>query len=222
MNEQKITPINNYRDKIQKVEPRPLTEIEQRRKDAIMQLVQFRGEVPSKNTINALPELKEGEIFWVTSDNKAYVVAEKDKKKIVIKALDENASISTGLTIYEMNKKIVSKEPLLNWEDENFILELKENFRKWIEDDINDNRYFLLYGRDLHYITLFDLNDYRCGATDFLSIMKDTLKDVGEVISFDFNSNDNKEVCIEIWVRTPDSAAELLYLFPYDRGVIKI
>lgn len=217
--------IDFERAKQKKESPVVNSELNERRREAIKQLPRYRGEVPSKNTIRGLPDVKVGEIFWVESDNKAYLVAEKDRKKMTIKALDETATISTGVTIYEMNKRLVSKEPLFNWDDEEVVGKLKERLWEWFNEDTSD-RFYMMYGRDLHYVTLFEVESrltQKNGliAENELDLLDEMLQPVGNLISMDFNTSDG-EMAIEIWVRTKDSDAELLYLFPYDKGVVKI
>lgn len=194
--------------------------LQERRLEAVKKLPRFRGEVPSKNVIRNLPEVTAGEIFWVTGDNKAYLVAEKDGRKLTIKALDETATISTGMTIFEMNKSIVSKEPIFDWENTEDLFTLSNRIKEWFNDPEIKDQFFLLYGRDIHYVSLINfesgvMND------DGLAIINETLSAVGDLISMDFNTSDG-EYSIEIWIRTANSKAELLYLFPYDKGVISL
>lgn len=196
-------------------EPQVDEELLARKKEAIKQLPKFRGEVYSKNNIRSLPDTNTGDIFWVESDNMAYIVADKDKKKITIKALDETATISTGMTIFEMNKKIISREPLFDFEDEAAVKELKDKFLTWINE--KQDTYFLAYGRDIHYVSLFEVDCY--AEDDAFDIFIETIGNVGKLISMDF---DEYEASIEIWIRTADSRAELMYLFPYDQGIIKL
>jgi hypothetical protein len=47
----------------------------------------------------------------------------------------------------------------------------------------------------------------------------DLIKDIGDLISMDFNTEDGAS-CIEIWIRTRNSDAELLYLMPYDAALV--
>lgn len=191
-----------------------------KKKEALKKLVQFRGEVPSKNTIRGLPDLKVNEIFWVEMDHKAYVVAAVNKKKVTLKALDETASISTGLTIFDMNKGIVSKEPLFDFSDAAAVDTLNRRICEFFLDDAPANTY-LLYGRDIHYVSVLTKKDHSRMTADAVKDIIDSLKNIGDLISMDFNCGDG-EKSIEIWVRTSDSPAELLYLFPYDNGVIEI
>lgn len=200
-----------------------MTEREKKLKGQLSLLPQYRGEVLSKNNIRQLPNLKRGEIFWVSMDKGAYVVADinLDKNKhtrVLIKKLDETATISTGMTIFDMNKGIVAKEPLLDWEDKENIAKLAERLCEWFSED--GDAFYLMYGRDIHYVTLF--NSYTTRPKDnFLYELKGILSEVGDIISLDFDCIEGGH-CVEIWVRTPDSPAELLYLMPFDKGVIEI
>lgn len=205
------------------VKPVETTDREKKLKGQLSLLPQYRGEVGSKNNIRMLPGLKRGEIFWVNMDHGAYVVADVDKDKkghtrVVIKKLDETATISTGMTIYDMNKGIIAKEPLLDWEDKENIEKLAKRFCEWFSED--GDAFYLMYGRDIHYVTLF--NSYTTRPKDnFLYELKGILAEVGDIISLDFDNIEGAH-SVEIWVRTPDSPAELLYLMPFDKGVIEI
>lgn len=205
------------------VKPTISSEHEQKLKTQLSLLPQYRGEVSSKNNIRMLPDLKRGEIFWVTLDHCPYAVADVDidkkgKTRVVIKRLDETATISTGMTLFDMNKGIVSKEPLLDWNDKENIEGLAQRFCEWFNED--GDSFYLLYGRDIHYVTLF--NAYTTRPKDnFLYELKGILGEVGDIISIDFDTVEGNH-CVEIWVRMPNSPAELLYLMPYDKGVIEI
>lgn len=203
----------------------PPTEREKKLKSQLSLLPQYRGEVISKNNIRMLPNLRRGEIFWVNMDHGAYVVASVDldkdgRTRVVIKKLDETATISTGMTIFDMNKGIIAKESLLDWEDKDNIEKLRLRLRDWFSED--GDSFYLLYGRDIHYVTVFNSMTFRA-KDNFLFELKGILGEVGDIISLDFdNLGDETQHCVEIWVRTPDSPAELLYLMPYDKGVIEI
>lgn len=186
-------------------------------KEAIKKLPGYRGDVPSKNTIRGLPDLKPGQIFWVEMDKKAYVVAALNGKKVTIKALDETASVSTNMTIYDMNKSIVSKEPLYDLEEDPD--NLADRVAAWFNEDCPPNTYYLLYGRDIHYVTLIKTPDGMATNPSTFNQLVDLIKDIGDLISMDFNTEDGAS-CIEIWIRTRNSDAELLYLMPYDAALV--
>lgn len=197
---------------------KPESDLNSRRKAAVEKLPGYVGEVNSKNMIRKMPNVNPGEIYWVTMDNKPYLVAEKEGKKIIIKTLDESASISTGMTIYEMNKSIISKEPLFDWQDAEATKKLSQRVKTFFTEDTNNN-YYLMYGRNLHYVTLFTTDSK--GYDTAIDVIKDCLSAIGNLISMDFNTSDG-EPSIEIWIRTAHSDAELLYLFPYDKGIVTI
>lgn len=217
--------IIQFPDSLEKeaTEPVEKNEREEHLKARLKLLPQFRGEVTSKNNIRLLPDLKKGEIFWVGLDHAAYTVAaiNYDKKtgtRVIIKKLDETATISTGLTIFDLNQSIISKEPLFDWSNTEEVEKLEIRLQDWFAED--GDSFYLLYGRGIHYVTLF--NCYlKHNLEGVLQTLKETLSAIGDVISIDFDTSAEQH-SVEIWVRTKDSPAELLYLMPFDRGVIEI
>lgn len=196
----------------------------EKRKAAISKLSQYHGEVISKNNIRSLPNTEVGDIYWVEMDNKAYIVAEKDKKKIKIQGLDETASISTGIPMIEVQRQLMSKEEPIDWNDKELEKILKERIVNWL-NKATYNDCYLLYSRELHYITLFkqgghqEFFPYTIKSADTIF---NTLKEIGDVLFIEFDDGGDTEAKVEIWIRTKDSKAELFYLFPYDRGVIEL
>lgn len=183
--------------------------------ERIKELPQYRGEVITKNNIRNLKEVSKGEIFWVSSENKAYVVSDKDKKKIELKALDETATISTGLTIYDMNKAIVSKEPTLDLSKGTVMNKLIDGLMDWFGKRLAT--YYLAYGRDVHYVTMFKNSASNSFNEASAQLVVDTIAAVGDIISMDYEDDR-----IEIWIRTKDSKAELIYIMPYDDGLVRL
>lgn len=183
--------------------------------ERIKELPQYRGEVITKNNIRNLKEVSKGEIFWVSSENKAYVVSDKDKKKIELKALDETATISTGLTIYDMNKAIVSKEPTLDLSKGTVMNKLIDGLMDWFGKRLAT--YYLAYGRDVHYVTMFKNSASNSFNEASAQLVVDTIAAVGDIISMDYEDDR-----IEVWIRTKDSKAELIYIMPYDDGLVKL
>lgn len=191
----------------------------ERKKEAIKQLPKYRGEVPSKNAIRKLPNVNIGEIFWVDMDDKPYIVSDISPDRLItIQALDETATISTGMTVYDLNKKLVSQEPLFNWNDKTAVEGLNEKLQKWFEEETQDT-YYLLYGRNIHYVTLIKKN--KENPDNLFKNLKEMIEEFSELISIDIDETD-EEKKVEIWVRTEFEKAELLYLFPYDSGLVEI
>ena len=199
--------------------------VRERRKEAVQALPQYMGEVSSKNQLRRMSGLAVGQIYWVSLDEEAWVVAEMNETESTLRKLDENASISTGLSIYDMNKTMVAQEPLFDFSDKDAINKLTDDVLNWFKT--TGAEYFLMYGRTLHYFTLFKREDdggcafERDGecAEAFL-VLIEMIETVGDLISIDFNTIES-EKCLEIWIRTDKSLAEQLYLFPYDLGVVR-
>ena len=187
-----------------------------RKKEAISKLPNYRGEIPSKNAIRRLPDVKQGEIFWIEMEEKPYIVSEKDNNRVTIKALDETATISTGMTIYDLNHDLVAKEPLFDWNDDVAVKELEEKLKDWFYEKTTDI-YYLFYGRLIHYVTLVKKSNIHA---NLLEVLKEMIEQFAKLISIDvINDGEPK---LEIWVRTPNNDAELLYFFPYDKGLVDI
>ena len=192
-----------------------LNDLVEKRREAIKQLPQYRGEVQSKNQIRQLPEVAVGEIFWADMDGCAYIVADKDGHKLTIKALDENASISTGISVFELNKQLVEKEPIIELTEEN-VNTLKSELKRWFNNAVLSNKYFLMYGREIHYVTLFK----HSGKEVAIDSILETILEVGDLISIDYNTEGDEQSVVEIWMRTKEEKATLLYIIPYDRGIV--
>jgi len=188
-------------------------EIKQSKIEKLSKLPQYAGEVQSKTSLRKLPNLKKGDIFWINMDHMAYVVTDLDKKKgkCEIKSLDENATISTGLTYMQLNKQMSRKEPLLIF-DEAINIKIEE----WFEN--NEGDYFLLYGRDMHYFTFFHRTRPEADRKgfNFIEMFKALLPLPIVSIDFDTIKGGNN---IEIWVRD-EKEDYMLYLFNYNNGVV--
>jgi hypothetical protein len=180
--------------------------------DGVKKLPRFVGDVASKNTIRGLPNNKVGDIFWSELDDCAWVIGSKEKDRIVLHKLDETASISTGMSIYDMTKAISSRETLFNWEDKEAVDKLTIRYLEW-KKNIPD-KFFLLFGIDLGYVTLFENVE-----GGLLGGIKEAVGSIGELISLDFE-DDKKQ--IEVWVRTRSDPAALLYLTAFDKGLWKV
>ncbi len=194
----------------------PETTLVKRRKEAIQKLPKFKNCVSSKSAIRKMPDVKIGDIFWAELDEKAYVVSDiDDMKHLVLRPLDETASVSLGMTIYEMNKNAASKEPLLDWASPKAVTRAANELEEFFEK--TQNTYYLLYGREIHYVTLLQREN---GRVIDLNGLISLIKGIAHVISIDFDRNEKGAV--EIWLRTLEEKATLLYLMPFDEGLVKI
>ena len=118
----------------------------------------------------------------------------------------EGSGINMGL--YDMNKQIISQLPTLN------------DFTKAIADvrDLHGkywNEYYMMYGREISYFTLFKV----CGMNEFGQDVIDCCANIGTIKAMDMTEAAD---AIEIWVQPENGEPTCLYLFPYDNGIVQV
>lgn len=165
--------------------------------------------------IKILEKLKnheDGEVFYVKDENKLYVWNEGSSS---FKEVDKKMVTDGGLkmNLYEINKSIISQsEPL----DEAKINDLKD-----MVNSILDKNYYLLYGEEISYFTLFERKPQIIQVpgedTSLGNMLIECLKAFDKVYSYELLDNG----AIEIWVHNKDNnLATVLYLFDYTDGVV--
>ena len=115
------------------------------------------------------------------------------------------------MNLYDLNKQIISQMPAL---DEEGVERALMTVMAYIKN--TENKFYMLLCRDINYYTLFNISTnitepYAC--EEVLACAKD----LGAVKSVEVNDNN----AIEIWVQGEDDEARVMYLFPYDGGVIE-
>lgn len=118
----------------------------------------------------------------------------------------EGGGINMGL--YDMNKQIISQLPIL------------EDFEKAMDDiwtlyETYHNKYFMLYGKEISYFTVFKIIEPQYLGEDVL----DCCLNVGLVKAMDLTETGD---AVEIWVHPEDGEPTCLYLFPYDSGIVQV
>lgn len=118
----------------------------------------------------------------------------------------EGGGVNIGL--YDMNKQIISQMPIL------------ENFEKAMDNiqtlyKTYHNRYFMLYGKEISYFTVFKVIDPQYLGEDVL----DCCLNVGLVKAMDLTEAGD---AVEIWIQPQDGEPTCLYLFPYDSGIVQV
>ena len=118
----------------------------------------------------------------------------------------EGGGIEMG--IYDMNKQIIAQMPELSdlTNARQAISELQEIHHY--------DTYFMLYGKEISYFTLFKLDDPKYFANEVIAC----LKNVGVIKAVDLTEAND---ATEIWVET-ENGPTVLYLFPYDNGVVHV
>lgn len=165
-------------------------------------------------TVNSLKILKkiknhkDGELFYVKDEKQGYVWNDAVQDYIKVdKNLASNGKLNMNL--YEINKSIIGQmEPLDDLTD------LKDTINSLLTGD-----YYLLYGKEMSYFTLFERKD---GQEDNLGeAVIDCLNAFEKIYSFEVIKEEDKIRSIEIWVHNADTnLASVLYLFDYTDGVV--
>lgn len=115
------------------------------------------------------------------------------------------------LNLYDLNKQFISQIPDLDDDGIEVALMTVMAYMKNTE-----NKYYMLLCRDVNYYTLFNVSSaitepYAC--EEVLACAGDW----GTLKSVEINEND----AVEIWVHNEQEGPMVMYLFPYDTGVIE-
>lgn len=123
--------------------------------------------------------------------------------------MEENV-LDTNMNLYDLNKLIISQIPSLS---QDALLEKKDVINA-LHAKYN-NSYYMLYGKEISYFTLFKIID----PTYFNYDVFDCLKHLGgDIKAMDLTEDSD---AVEIWIEIEQNPI-CLYLFPYDNGVINV
>lgn len=129
----------------------------------------------------------------------------------------KKAKVNGGVTmsLYDLNKNIISQLPSLGEED---IERIKNEINTF--DDDNKNLHYMLLCNELHYYTI--LTGVHIGAAEFSSLGSAIIGLINEMGN-EIIAADAFEGRYEIWLRNKDNSEEephVYLLFPYDMGVV--
>lgn len=145
--------------------------------------------------------LEEGTIMQHSVDDKYY--AWKDGSWHEVKM--EGANLE--LNLYDMNKQIIAQLPdLTDWDKIEVLLNDFYN--------IHHNTYYMMYGKEISYFTLFKVNE----PLMFGEIVIECFPGIGTVKAVDITDTND---AVEIWV-LHNNEPTCLYLFPYDMGLVEV
>ena len=110
--------------------------------------------------------------------------------------------------LYDMNKQIISQLPYM------------EDFEKAMDDiwtlyETYHNKYFMLYGKEISYFTVFKIIEPQYLDEEVLACCLN----VGPIKAMDLTESGD---AVEIWVQSENSEPTCLYLFPYDSGIVQV
>ena len=146
----------------------------------------------------------EGQKAFSPQTKKLYTYTNGDWKML-------DGDINLGMTMYDLNKQIISQMGVL-------MDEPRENAHMLITETVATagQTYFMLLCRELNYYTLFKLNKLDSGLANVASEVFDCVEDIGAI-----KSVEPVDGAIEIWAHPVDGDPVAMYLFPYDAGVVE-
>ena len=120
--------------------------------------------------------------------------------------------INLGMNIYDMNKQIISQMDILDEEGYNIARQRLDDLVK-----LSDQTYYMLLCRDINYYTIFKINVLADNLMRFSEEVIDCVHDIGAIKSVEPVPGD----AIEIWAHPVYGDPVVMYLFPYDVGVVE-
>lgn len=161
-------------------------------------------------------------IMILSPERKFYIKSQNENSDIeFIEVVDENlednsdikGSQNVSIDLFTINKEIISQ---LNDMTEEELKSKEKIISEFIK--LKNNKFYMLYGKEISYFTLFNIKYSITGKTGKEIIS--CLKEIGTIKSIDLEKDKNT---VEIWVKPfNDEEATCLYLFPYDLGVVEI
>ncbi len=174
--------------------------------------------VANVNILKALPNHENGEVAYVENEDCYYIFNNDDWYPY--KA--DYTSSGLKLSLYELNKSVVSQLPVFNKEAWDGAEKIVNDWFSRQLDQEKKPKYFMLYGKDISYFTVFRRVSAGADYDDLFTGLKDVLADLGDVYAIDPTEDDG---AIEVWIRYIDEDRDIddivcLYLFIYDEGVV--
>lgn len=161
------------------------------------------------DTIFNLPRPHNGQIAYATDTETTYVY--NDGWKVLPKEVKIENNSGLKMSLYDLNVSIMNQ--LHKIDDVEAAMDKIDAYR----EAHSNNKYFMLYGKEISYFTIFSIQKYaECDTLGEAVI--ECLNNVGEIKSIDLDENGN---AIECWV-TIDDESTCLYLFPYDDGIVSV
>jgi hypothetical protein len=143
----------------------------------------------------------EGEIVQDANSGNFMIYHEGVWKSLTV----EGGGIEMGL--YDMNKQIIGQLP--DFTDWDWAVDLIEVFHNtW------NNEYYMLYGKEISYFTLFKMND----ESALPAILLECINNIGPAKAIDLTETQD---ALEIWVMS-NNEPTCLYFFPYDMGLVMV
>lgn len=120
--------------------------------------------------------------------------------------------VDMNLNLYDLNVQLV--EQFKDITDKETLKFKAEQITEFMHE--YQNNYYLLYGKEISYFTLFKKVAHTENAGD---VVIECLENIGPIKCIDLTENKD---AIEAWVNTPEGKVTCLYLFPYDGGLVEV
>lgn len=171
----------------------------------------YIGEYTEK-VIGAMPRPEAGDTAYAIDTKKWFIFNGEEWTEAW--GSEPESKNNPQMTLYDMNKAIINQLPSYTEED---IVKSKEV----IEELYNEtkNYYYMLYGKEIGYFTLFHITEEAPLKDRFEEVVIECITTLGMSIKSLELTEDHQ--AIEIWMETADNdkSVTCLYLFPYDIGV---
>jgi hypothetical protein len=115
------------------------------------------------------------------------------------------------MTLYDLNKQLIAQMEVL---DQDGYANAKSTIRKLFLE--TEQTYYMLLCSELNYYTVFQINRLFDWAAEFDDEVINCVEDIGAPKSIELVPG-----AVEIWVHQVCGDPVVMYLFPYDAGVIE-
>lgn len=122
--------------------------------------------------------------------------------------------MDASIELYELNRSIIEQQGALSAD----AIAEKLNLINIFADNTKNN-FYMLYGREINYFTVFAKHENWELETLALAVAE-CLANIGVIYSIEITAEKD---AIEIWVKdTHQDLLTCMYLFPYDSGIVRI
>ena len=147
--------------------------------------------------------------WYEDSEGKKWICDIEGTRWVEIKT-NSDGSIDSRLTLYDINKQLISKMPSKITEEQ-----LKEG-KEILKELKQQGNYFMLLCNDIHYYTV--LKVVNNNELKFEDVVVELLQDNGVIQDIIWTDEDKSTV--ECWIKN-ETGTEMFLLFNYDWGVIE-
>lgn len=171
----------------------------------------FKNLLQLKTVTGKVNRYAAGEIVYVEDEEKMYLFNGYEWKPV------EAKTDGTGLEValFDMNEQILRQQGPL---DEDGIQHAVDVLLDYISFS-PIGKYYMLLNHKKSYYTVFNITEECWQFESFAEAVLSCCNDLGVIYSVS-RTEDNQ--AIEIWVCDPDDTMHCLYLFNYDKGIVKV